>query len=300
MEYLLIFLFYLIFCAGVFFLARRIKGQRILVNLNKDFDIQQGFPKPKVPVLFINEIAKKIGSIFQRISTGSYRKKYESLIDSIIVADSSALDFSTLLGYKILAGLAAGIFISVILKKIYLLVPGFFCFSIAGFFIPDILLKRFIKVRHGEFESDLPYVMDLLYIATLSGQNIFNSIKILTEKYKGSIAAELGRFLKEINFGIGRVEAYRHAVSRSNVDSLRNLLMLLVQAEKYGSRISEVLKQKSKYLRFELAQKHEIRSRRISILLLFPLVFLILPAFVLLVGGPLVFSIGGSFIFPGF
>jgi tight adherence protein C len=158
-------------------------------------------------------------------------------------------------------------------------------------------LKITIKKRFDEFESDLPYAIDLLYIATISGQNIFNSIRILTEKYRSRISIELGRFLKEINLGIGRYEAYKNALNRNRAESFKNLLFLLIQAEKFGSSISDVLKQKSKYLRFEIAQKYEISSRRILILLLFPLVFLILPAFILLVGGPLVFSIAGSFVF---
>jgi tight adherence protein C len=188
----------------------------------------------------------------------------------------------------------AGVFISEnIIISILLIISG----AISGFLIPDLLLKRFNIRRLEELNSDLPYVIDLLYISTLSGQNIYNSIKIIIEKYKGNIGIELKKFLKDIDFGIGKFEAFRNFISRNNTEDFKNLLFLLLQAEKYGSSISEVLKQKSKQVKFEVNQNFDRKSRRVSVFMIFPLVFLILPAFILLVGGPLIFSIGGNIIF---
>jgi pilus assembly protein TadC len=69
-----------------------------------------------------------------------------------------------------------------------------------------------------------------------------------------------------------------------------------MQAEKYGSSMSEVLKQKSNYMKFEISQNVERKARKVTLMMLFPLVFLILPSFIILVGGPLIFSVGGDFL----
>ncbi|HEY4695842.1 MAG TPA: type II secretion system F family protein [Candidatus Hydromicrobium sp.] len=166
----------------------------------------------------------------------------------------------------------------------------------AGYFIPNLLLRNFRNIRKKEIDRDLPYVIDLLVVATLSGQNIYNAIKIVIEKYKGSICTELSNFIKDIDIGIGKIQAYRDLMDRSVSGNFKSFIFLLIQAEKYGSSINEILKQKSIHIKFEAYQDLERKIRRITILTLFPLVFLILPSFIILVGGPLIFSIGGNFL----
>lgn len=296
MIYIFIFLVYLIFCVVLFLLVKKlIKNRSKKLKNKKDYNTKKNPGLSKIKSGFFDRIARITGSFFEKFLCDSFRNKY-SFITSSLSLNENAIDFSTILGYKIISAVTTGLVISILLKKIYFIIPGFLCFCVIGFFIPDFFLRRAFIKKMEEFEFELPYTIDLLYIATLSGQNIFNSLKILTEKYKSKVSIELSRFLREIKFGVGRTTAYRNALARNKTGSFKNLLFLLVQAEKFGSKISEVLKQKSKFMRFELIKKCEIRSRRVSILLLFPLVFLILPAFVLLVGGPLVYSIAGSFI----
>ena len=85
-------------------------------------------------------------------------------------------------------------------------------------------------------------------------------------------------------------------MERSDSEDFKNFVFLLVQAEKYGSSINEILNQKSRHMKFKTYQDLERKARRITILILFPLVFLILPSFIILVGGPLIFSMGGNFL----
>ena len=85
-------------------------------------------------------------------------------------------------------------------------------------------------------------------------------------------------------------------MARNTTEDFKNLLFLLMQAEKYGSSMSEVLKQKSNYMKFEISQNVERKARKVTLMMLFPLVFLILPSFIILVGGPLIFSVGGDFL----
>ncbi|HEY5500510.1 MAG TPA: type II secretion system F family protein, partial [Candidatus Humimicrobiaceae bacterium] len=101
-------------------------------------------------------------------------------------------------------------------------------------------------------------------------------------------------FLKQIDFGIGRKEAYINMLHKNNSDSFKSFIFTLQQAENYGSSISELLKQKAEFLRFEISQEIEKKTRLISTKMLFPLIFLILPSFILLVCAPLVFMMGGD------
>jgi pilus assembly protein TadC len=277
-------------------ILKRLHVNRKIVSLNKDSGQIREPGSIKKPLFLLNRISEKIGFFFGRSFGSALKERYDHVL-IFFEENNSLLNFDIFLGYKLITGFISGLIAALAMKTIFFMIPGVLIFCIAGFFIPDYFLKRAITKKMNAFEKDLPYTIDLLYIATLSGQNIFNSIKILTEKYTGSLSIELGRFLKQIKFGVGRTQAYKNALARNNTESFKNLLFLLIQAEKFGSKISGVLRQKSKYLRFELAQKSEVNSRKTSILLIFPLVFLILPAFVLLVGGPLIFTIAGGFNF---
>ncbi len=288
-------LFYLFIVAGLFFMLKNITNSRRLRYLKIQLqDKTTGKKNNKIKGIFAI-IAGRVGDFFSKITNERFRRKYERSIEFIRSYQDINFDFNILFGYKILSALCGFLIALFALEKLFYLIPGLICLFLTGFFIPDIVIKILISRKLEEFNLDLPYVIDLLYITSLSGQNIYNSIKILIQKYNGAIASELQRFLRELELGLGREQAYENAISRNNPDGFKNLLFLLMQAEKFGSKTSEILKQKSKYLRFETAQKVEAESRRVSVFLIFPLVFFILPAFILLVGGPLIFSIAGSF-----
>jgi len=245
----------------------------------------------------INIIAAVVGKKIIKIFSHEYKNKIIVILDIIQDNENFNLSFDAFIGYKLLSALTLIIISSFFSKGLISSILLAVSLSFAGFFIPDILLRRFNIKRTEDFNRELPYVIDLLFIATLSGQNIYNAIKILVEKHKGIVSSELKKFLKDIDLGIGKTEAYKNIISRNSTEDLKKLLFLLLQAEKYGSAISDVLKQKSKFIKFEISQTYDRKSRKLAISMLFPLVFLILPSFILLVGGPLLFTVGGSLFF---
>ncbi|MGM0367644.1 MAG: type II secretion system F family protein [Actinomycetota bacterium] len=222
-------------------------------------------------------------------------KRFEAILKAIsnsgLVISSAALN-----GYKIFASLSFLLLGSAIGKNLMLSITLGITGATVGFFLPNFMVRNIFKNRQQRINNELQYVIDLLYISTLSGQNIYNSIKILIEKYKGEICEEFKQFISDINFGIGKEFAYANLEKKPNTKEFKDLILLLKNAESCGSSVSEILKQKSNYLKFSISQNIERKSRKVSLLILFPLAFLILPSFILLVGGPLIFSIGGDFL----
>jgi Flp pilus assembly protein TadC len=253
-------------------------------------------PFPGKSVNILSRVVEKTGAALKVFLNGRALKKYQVLAGHAFSNDGSEKNLNTLIGYKFLAAFLAAFFPVFFMRNIFFMALIGLISAAAGFFIPDLILNYIGKRRIKEFNKDLPYIIDLLHIATLSGQNIYNSIKIVAEKYNGSICLALKKFLKEIDFGVSRIDAFKNTVNLTNPGNFRNFLFLLIQAERFGSSISDLLSLQSRYIRFEVTQRYETASRRSSIILLFPLVFLILPAFILLVGGPLIFSIAGSFL----
>ncbi len=297
MIYLVTFSYYAFLCFGSFILIKRsgFKSYRKL-NYGKNLGEKQSKSKTNFTKK-MNLAAGATGKKFTRIFSHEYRNKISVILDIMQDDENFNLSFDAFAGYKLLSALSLIVVSSLFGKGLIFSIIAAVASGLGGFFIPDILLWRFNIKRTEDFNKELPYVIDLLFIATLSGQNIYNAIKILVEKHKGNVSSELKKFLKDVDLGIGKTEAYKNVICRNSTEDFKKLLFLLLQAEKYGSAISDVLKQKSKFMKFEISQSYDRKSRKLAISMLFPLVFLILPSFVLLVGGPLLFMVGGSLFF---
>ena len=242
----------------------------------------------------INKFFARIGNLGKKLLFKTYFLKLENLISSNKEFKNSSLTTESFIGFKFFLSLLLFVFCLILIKSSFLMIFSSISGLATGFLMPDYLIRHINLKRLQKIDRELPNIIDLLYIAALSGQNIYNSIKVVTEKYNNQISSEFRVFLKQIDFGIGRKEAYINMLHKNNSDSFKSFIFTLQQAENYGSSISELLKQKAEFLRFEISQEIEKKTRLISTKMLFPLIFLILPSFILLVCAPLVFMMGGD------
>ncbi len=292
--YLIMFIYYLCVCWGIFYFLR-VKGY---YQPGRISNRPHSGEKKLISRLTnnINSVSYKIGSILINKKYFKVRKENIELLKLLEFENKLYPTPESFTGYKVILSFLLIITGSLIggnlINSLVLSTIG----GTIGYFIPNLLLQNFNRIRQKEIDRDLPNIIDLLVVATLSGQNIYNAIKIVAAKYKGSICSELSSFIKDIDIGIGKLQAYRNLMERSSSSEFKNFVFLLIQAERYGSSINEILKRKSDYMKFKAYQNLERRIRRTAVLILFPLVFLILPSFVVLVGGPLIYSIGGNFL----
>ena len=242
----------------------------------------------------INKFFALIGSLGKKLLFKTYFLKLKNLVSTSKEYKNSSLTAESLIGFKFFLSFLLFLFCIILIKSSFLMIFSGIAGLAAGFLMPDYLMRYINLKRLQKIDRELPNIIDLLYVAALSGQNIYNSIKIVTEKNNNQISSEFEIFLKQIDFGIGRKEAYINMLHNNNSDSFKSFIFTLQQAENYGSSISELLKQKAEFLRFEISQEIEKKTRLISTKMLFPLIFLILPSFILLVCAPLVFMMGGD------
>ncbi len=292
-KYFIIIGYYIFICLIIFYFIKHnyyFTNKKIWKNKKRSQNKFRGL------VNRINLLALKIGELVGGRKGIGKKEKYIHYLKISDHEKSTRISHKIINGYKIILmvfSMFAGSFLGSNLTSSIIFGISF---ATAGYFIPGLLLNRLKARKVKEIEKDLPYIIDLLSITTLSGQNIYNAIRILIEKYNSPISHELLNFIKEIDLGVGKIESYKNLIDRSDSKSFKNLIFLLFQAEKYGSSINQVLNQKSKYMKFELHQMIERKIKKVALLTIFPLVFMILPAFVLLVGGPLIFSVGGNFL----
>ena len=166
---------------------------------------------------------------------------------------------------------------------VYLLTLG------GGFLAPDFWLGKKIKKRQKKLNRGLPDVLDLLVICMEAGLSLDQATARTAQELKGSqpeLCDELNLVVLEQHAGRGRADAWKHMAERTAVESVRNLVSMLVQTEQSGTSIAKMLRVHSDSLRVQRVQMIEEMASKTSVKLVFPLVLFIFPALFLVTLGP--------------
>ena len=177
----------------------------------------------------------------------------------------------------------------------------FFVFVLAaalGFMAPDFWLTRKIKARQAKIRRGLPDVLDLLVICIEAGLSLDQATARSSVELKMAqpeLCDELHIVVLEQRAGRPRGEAWKHLAERTDVDAVRNLTTMLVQAEQFGTSIAKTLRVHGDTLRTQRVQAVEEQAAKTTIKLLFPLVFFIFPTLFVVALGPAVIQIMENF-----
>jgi tight adherence protein C len=166
---------------------------------------------------------------------------------------------------------------------VYLLTLG------GGFLAPDFILGKKIEKRQKKLTRGLPDVLDLLVICMEAGLSLDQAMARTTQelvKSQPELCDELGVVVLEQRAGRPRSEAWKRMADRTGVDTLRNLVSMLVQTEQFGTSIAKMLRVHSDTLRTQRVQMVEEAAAKTSVKLVFPLVLFIFPALFLVTLGP--------------
>jgi tight adherence protein C len=110
------------------------------------------------------------------------------------------------------------------------------------------------------------------------------------EVVRGPLREELGAVLREMDLGVPWREALDRLAARTDVPALRRVVAALGRSQRLGAGIGATLRTVAQDVRLERQARAEDAARRAPVKMLFPLVFLVLPAFLLLTVGPVVLA----------
>jgi tight adherence protein C len=153
--------------------------------------------------------------------------------------------------------------------------------GILGFLAPTYWLRTVIRKRQLTIFHDLPDVLDLMTVCVEAGLSMDAAIlRIASDKqFRDSpLAKELRLMTQEVRAGKPREDALRDLGERTLLDDLKSFVAMLIQTEKLGTSLADALRIHSDTLRTIRRQKAEEAAAKTSVKLLFPLVFLIMPA----------------------
>ncbi|HNM76838.1 MAG TPA: type II secretion system F family protein [Tepidiformaceae bacterium] len=160
-----------------------------------------------------------------------------------------------------------------------------------GIYGPRIMILGRINRRKKEIWRSLPDAFDLITASVEAGLGIDAAFTRVIEKVHGPFAEELTRTMREIQMGRARRDAFVDMAERTGVDELRQLINAVVQAEAMGISIGGVIRVQTGVIRTKRRQKAEEQAFKAPIKMVFPLVFFIFPAIMIVIGGPAVIQL---------
>jgi len=177
----------------------------------------------------------------------------------------------------------------------------FFVYALAaalGYLIPDYYLGNRIKARQFKIKLALPEALDLMVICIEAGLGLDQAILRVAEELQISqpeLTDEFNLLNLEQRAGRPRSEAWKNLADRTDVDSVRGLVSMLMQADHFGTSIANSLRIHSDVLRTQRRQEAEEQAAKTTVKLVFPLVFFIFPSLFLVVLGPSMIKLLDSF-----
>jgi hypothetical protein len=140
--------------------------------------------------------------------------------------------------------------------------------------------RRRARVADAAFARDLPVVVDLLGVAVGAGCTPYLAVEVAAQWAPAMVSPPLAGVLRSCALGMGFASAL-DAAARAT-PALRPLAEALLASDRLGAPVAPLLARLADEERTALRRRAEAHARRIPVRLLFPLVFLVLPAFVLL------------------
>ncbi len=156
----------------------------------------------------------------------------------------------------------------------------------AGFFLPDVLVYNAGMKRQNQLRKGLADALDMLTVCVEAGQGFDAAILQVARTVPGPIGGEFARVLSEIQIGKSRGEAFASLGERSTAPEMKNFVSTLVQADRLGLPIATVLREQTKEMRVVRRQRAEEQAQKVTVKILFPLLFCIFPALFIVIIGP--------------
>jgi tight adherence protein C len=169
---------------------------------------------------------------------------------------------------------------------------------ILGYMGPGFWLSNRIKKRQKRLRLGLPDVLDLLIICIEAGLSMDQATARTAaelSKAQPELCDELSVVVLEQRAGRPRADSWRNMADRTDVDSVRNLVSMLIQSEQLGTSIARTFRIHADTLRTQRVQAVEEAAAKLTVKLLFPLVFFIFPSLFIVVLGPAIISIMATF-----
>ncbi|MEW5982521.1 MAG: type II secretion system F family protein [Acidobacteriota bacterium] len=158
-----------------------------------------------------------------------------------------------------------------------------------GWAMPDRLVREQKAARERKIIRGLPGAVDILTLSVEAGMDFLAALQRVMEKgATGPLREEVATIINDVRLGASRAEALRGFAQRIDVPEVTSFVGVLVQADRLGASIGDVLRTQADRMRTERFQRAEKAGAAASQKLLVPLAVFIFPAVMIVIVGPVV------------
>jgi tight adherence protein C len=256
--------------------------------------LQANEQMPSHPSLAMHDLIKKLGNIIPQ-SPKDVTVMQRRLIRAGLRQPTA---LKMLYGFKVALGVLLPVLATVSVvgsswdsgNKVFTVLAA----SAIGFFGPNEYVRRLANKRQKEISKGLANALDLLVVCVESGLGLDQAILQVSKELEHAhpeISEEFGLVNLELKAGKRRVEALRNLAERTGVDDLKKLVAVLIQADRFGTGVSQSLRAHADFMRIQARQVAEEKAAKLGVKLIFPIFFCILPSLFVVTVGPVAMKI---------
>lgn len=233
---------------------------------------------------FVAPVVEAMRRVGERLSPGGAAARIARSLDK--AGNPSGWTIERIMAAKaiamVLAALVAVLLLGFDLRSLLMAALA----AVAGFFLPDLLVyDRGVK-RQQELTKGLADALDMLTVCVQAGQGFDAAIMQVAKTVTGPIGGEFARVLSEMQIGKTRGAAFAALGDRVSTQDVKNFVSALVQADRMGLPITDVLREQTKEMRIARRQRAEEKAQKVTVKILFPLLLCIFPALFIIIIGP--------------
>jgi tight adherence protein C len=154
---------------------------------------------------------------------------------------------------------------------------------------PELFLANTITKRQAKMKRAFPDAMDLLLICVESGMSIEHAFRKVSQEIgiqSGELAEEFALTTAELSFLEDRRVAYQNLYERTGLEGVKQLVTVLVQAEKYGTPLGHALRTSAQESRDQRMTEAEKMAAGLPPKLTVPMIVFFLPVLLVVVIAP--------------
>ncbi len=160
-----------------------------------------------------------------------------------------------------------------------------------GILGPNIYLNKKVKSHQEAIKNQLAETIDLMSVCMEAGLSFDAALVKVSERMEGPFIDELMTVFKQIQLGKNRNEALKTLSDSTDVKQVKTFVSAVIQANQLGIPITNVLSAQAEQLRMDKSEEIKEVAAKVPTKMTIPTVIFILPAIMVIILGPVVFSV---------
>ncbi len=169
--------------------------------------------------------------------------------------------------------------------------------GLIAFLAPSYWLRMAMRKRKEKLRKALPDALDLMVVCTEAGLGLSAAMKRVADEIgmqHPELADELQLLLMQTRAGMDSHAALKELERRTDLEDISAFVTTLIQAMRFGTSIGQALRVFAEEMRDKRLQRAQEKAARLSLTMLIPIAFCMLPMFFLILLGPAILLLVSS------